>query len=237
MPTPKHAVVLVTCEHASAAVPRRYAALFRSKEATRALETHEGSDLGARKLARRLASAYGAECYEGVVTRLLIDLNRSRRHPQVFSRFSRALGNEERQIVLSRYYEQFRRQVHSATRDATAAGHRVIHLSVHSFTPVFNGETRNADLGLLYDPAREGEARLATHWKSTLSEVLPHLRVRRNYPYRGNADGHVTTLRRQFASDCYVGFEIEVNQQLLLTAPRGVLNRLVLALSDAKTVR
>jgi hypothetical protein len=41
--------------------------------------------------------------------------------------------------------------------------------------------------------------------------------VRRNYPYRGVSDCLVTTLRRQFAGERYLGLEIEVNQKL----PRG----------------
>ena len=42
-------------------------------------------------------------------------------------------------------------------RAAVAARKQVLHVAVHSFTPVLHGERRNADVGLLYDPARPRE--------------------------------------------------------------------------------
>ena len=46
------------------------------------------------------------------------------------------------------------------------------------------------------------------------------LRVRRNYPYRGDADGLTTTLRRRFPWQRYLGIEIEVNQKHVLAGGR-----------------
>ena len=40
----------------------------------------------------------------------------------------------------------------------------------------------------------------------------PDLRVRRNYPYVGYADGLTTYLRTRFAAKLYAGLEIEINQ-------------------------
>jgi hypothetical protein len=48
-----------------------------------------------------------------------------------------------------------------------------------------------------------------------LSQALPHLRVRRNRPYRGTSDGLTTHLRRRFAAKDYAGIELELNQALL----------------------
>jgi hypothetical protein len=42
-------------------------------------------------------------------------------------------------------------------------------------------------------------------------EALRELRVRRNYPYLGKADGFTTYLRRHFPVDRYAGVEFEVN--------------------------
>jgi hypothetical protein len=50
----------------------------------------------------------------------------------------------------------------------------------------------------------------ALHWEA------PHLRVKKNYPYRGWTDGLTTTLREQFPAKRYVGLELEVNQALAL---------------------
>ncbi len=37
--------------------------------------------------------------------------------------------------------------------------------------------------------------------------------VRRNYPYRGNADGFTTYLRKKYPGSKYIGIEIEINQK------------------------
>ena len=89
---------------------------------------------------------------------------------------------------------------------------------MHSFTNVLDDEIRNADIGLLYDPARPGETALCKRWQHMLRELEPSLRVRRNYPYRGNADGLTTWLRRRFPDAHYVGVELELNQALLASS-------------------
>jgi predicted N-formylglutamate amidohydrolase len=94
-------------------------------------------------------------------------------------------------------------------------------LSSHSFTPVFNGRVRNADVGLLYDPARPGEVAMAACWKAAFAGHASALRVRRNYPYAGKNDGLTSSLRRRFAPGHYVGIELELNQALVLAQARS----------------
>ena len=103
---------------------------------------------------------------------------------------------------------------------AVARGRRVIHISSHSFTPVLDGEARRADVGLLYHPGRGGEAELCARWKLALLPVAPELRIRRNYPYAGRADGVTSHLRLRFPPGDYVGIELEVNQRIVLAAGR-----------------
>jgi predicted N-formylglutamate amidohydrolase len=88
-----------------------------------------------------------------------------------------------------------------------------VHVSSHSFTPKLDGELRRADIGLLYDPSRPGEAALCAAWRAALRAAAPGLVVRRNYPYRGTSDALVTDLRRRFSPSRYLGIEIEVNQK------------------------
>ena len=92
-------------------------------------------------------------------------------------------------------------------------GRRVIHVSSHSFTPELDGKVRRADVGLLYDPGRHGEAELCARWKASLAAIAPELRVRRNYPYAGKGDGLTSYLRLRFPPGAYVGIELEVNQK------------------------
>jgi len=92
----------------------------------------------------------------------------------------------------------------------------VIHLSSHSFTPVLDGKVRNADVGLLYDPARSGEVELCRRWQTRLKAWAPEWKVRRNYPYTGRSDGFTAYLRRRFPADVYVGIELEINHKHVL---------------------
>ena len=198
---------IVSCEHASAAVPDEYAETLSAAAAL--MPTHRASDLGALKAARQLAGALQAPLLAGEVTRLLVDLNRSASNPRVFSPFSRQLSRRERATLLARHHEPHRLAVRAAVH---AAPPPVLHLAIHSFTPVLHGQRRRADIGLLYDPRRPAEKALATSLQAALKQVAPDLKVRRNYPYRGASDGLATWLRRQFGPQTYLGLEIELNQ-------------------------
>jgi len=163
-------------------------------------------------MARQLSSVLDAPLVASTVSRLLIDLNRSLDNRYVWSDATRDLPAAIQQRIVRRHYAPYRQQVAAIIHDAIAAGRRVLHLSSHSFTPVLDGAVRMADVGLLYDPARPGEAAFASRWKSAFADAAPRLRVRRNYPYAGKNDGLTSTLRRRFAPDRYVGIEIELNQ-------------------------
>ncbi len=205
-------MLVLTCEHGGADIPARYAPLFRSREARAALETHWGSDLGALGVARKLARSLDAPLVFTTISRLLIDTNRSEHHPRALSQWSRALEAGERQSLIA-LHRTHRASVRRTIAEGLASGARVLHVAVHSFTPVLDGETRNADIGLLYDPSRPLEATLCRKWQALLGDAV---RVRRNYPYRGTSDGLTTALRRSFPSSRYAGVELELGQGVLL---------------------
>lgn len=203
--------VVVTAEHGGHRVPLDYAELFRRREEL--LRSHRGWDPGTYALARSLGGPLGACTIRARITRLLVDLNRSAHNPRVFSEITRRLPREERVKLLARFHLPHWERARDAVSRGIARSGRVLHLGVHSFTPVLNGLERKPDLGLLYDPARPGELELATAWSDALSAVLPDRMVRRNNPYRGAADGMTTAFRRSFAPARYLGIEIEVNQR------------------------
>lgn len=202
---------LVTCEHGGNRVPARYLAWFTGHEAL--LDSHRGHDPGALAMARQLAAALQAPLYFSTVSRLLIDLNRSPGHPNLYSEATRPAPAALRREIRARHYRPYRARVEAWIAQAVAAGGQVIHLSSHSFTPVLGGVARNADVGLLYDPARPGEAALCRRWQAALHASAPHLRVRRNYPYTGRSDGFTAWLRRRFPAEAYLGIELELNQR------------------------
>ncbi|MGB8331744.1 MAG: N-formylglutamate amidohydrolase [Polyangiales bacterium] len=214
-------VLVLTCEHGGARVPPKYRHLFDAKAARRALASHRGSDLGALPLARALQRALRVPLYASVVTRLLVDLNRSLWHPRLLSEFSEPLDSTERAELLRRYYFPHRDSVESWIDAQVRRGRQVLHVGVHSFVPKVDGRTRLADVGILYDPSRARERSFCKRWKDALRVIDPELRVRRNYPYLGKSDGLVTALRRRFAARDYLGVELEANQALLESTEGG----------------
>jgi len=211
MARPPAILLLVTCEHGGNHVPARWRGLFVGREAL--LASHRGLDIGSLAIARRIAAAFDAPLVSSRTSRLLVDLNRSLGHPRLFSALTRALPREDRDRILADHYLPYRREVGWIVSRHVTAGRRVLHLSSHSFTPELDGEVRDADIGLLYDPSRREERRFCDAWHAALAAADSALRVRRNYPYPGKADGLTTYLRRQFPGKYYLGIELEVNQR------------------------
>ncbi len=211
--------VVLSCEHATAHVPAEWRTALRGAAA--ALRTHRGWDPGSAELGRDLRRGLRAPLVVARTTRLLVDANRSRDNPRVFSEWTRVLPAAVRAELIEREWVPHRRAVRAALDRALAAARDelVLHVSVHSFTPRLNGETRRADVALLYDPARPRERAFAARWLRALGELRPELLLRRNYPYRGTADGLTTALRREVPTRRYLGIELEVSQRFPLGPP------------------
>jgi len=205
---------LISCEHGGNLVPLTYRELFAATGEL--LASHRGYDIGVLPLARRFARGLQAPLLVSQITRLLVDLNRSEGHPRLFSELTRQLPEPARQQLLYEYYDPYRQQVRRKIQKLIRSEEAVIHLSVHSFTPVLDGKSRTADIGLLYDPGRPAEVEFCTLWQRLLQAALPELKIRRNYPYRGVSDGLVTHLRQLYPAAQYLGIELEVNQSLPL---------------------
>ena len=214
---------VVSCEHASNRIPPGIdLGLPR-----RVLETHVAWDIGSPAVAKRLAMALACPLHLGTVSRLVVDLNRSVRHPRLAARHldgnevpgNARLGRAGREERVRAYHVPYRDAVLADLTSAMHDGGTALHLSVHSFTPVFGAVRRMADVGLLYDPSRAPERQLAVRLAAGLA--ADGLRVRRNYPYRGTSDGFTSWLRKSHGPRRYVGIEIEANQALLAQAGQG----------------
>lgn len=214
---------LISCEHGGNIVPPVYAPYFQEAEKT--LESHRGYDPGALPLYLLLAEQLADFSYYSQTSRLLVELNRSLHHTNLFSVYTRELPVAIKKEIIARYYLPYRELVETKIQEFISSGDRVVHLSIHSFTPVLAGEVRNADIGLLYDPRRKEEKMFCHALKKSLNKHWPEARVRMNYPYKGIADGFTTYLRRRFPAH-YAGIEFELNQT---HAGQEVVNKKILA--------
>ena len=225
--------LMLTCEHASNKLP----AMFKKAIPADVLETHRAYDIGAVQVFRKLVKFAKPEFYcEGKFSRLFVDLNRTITNKAAFSDFYKELAvlspaaAAKAKAQATTYWTEYRDNVEkfvlqnigpsassgTLRKSSLSLPKRtdvaIVHLGIHSFTPVLNGKVRNTDIGILYDPARPQERAYAQVIKDEIKRLYPSMKVRFNYPYKGTSDGLTTTLRKKFG-ERYVGIEIEINQK------------------------
>jgi len=197
--------IIVTCEHSSKLIPEDF---VKRMAVPADIQMHRVYDKGALGAALAFAEKHGADVFDFPVSRLLVDANRSISNRRIFSEYTMKLSALERYELLQKYYMPFRMKV----MEKILLSQKVIHLSFHSFTDNYNGNIRDFDVGVLYDPKRGGERKISASIIDSLKKAGVH--VLSNRPYRGTADGHTTALRREFDDEKYAGIEIEFSQRL-----------------------
>lgn len=207
-----HQIVLV-CEHASTYMPAMYAQLGLSDDVAR---SHIAWDPGAQDTARYLADTLDAVLVAGTVSRLIYDLNRPPESAGAMIEHSekypvpgnQALTAAERQTRIDNYYRPFVSEVANVLQQRTGA----VLVTVHSFTPVYNGVTRTVEIGVLHDT----DARLADAMLADTSPVSAY-NVQRNEPY-GAQDGVTHTLKLHALPAGIPNVMLEVRNDLIADA-------------------
>jgi predicted N-formylglutamate amidohydrolase len=202
-----------TCEHASAAVPGRYAGLGLGAIA---LADHVAWDIGAAALARRLAETFASPLIESGCSRLVIDCNRDLHdHDLIVAETHGVIvpGNAAVDAVERTHrIERWHRPYHYAIDEVlTGRPSPTILVSVHSFTPELRGERRALEVGVLYDDHVPIAGTLADALATT------GLVVRHNEPYSG-LDGLIYSARVHGTRFGLRYVELEVNNGLLRDA-------------------
>ncbi|MBA9077223.1 MULTISPECIES: N-formylglutamate amidohydrolase [Rufibacter] len=222
---------ILTCEHAGNDVPAPYEHLFKGEEEV--LYSHKAIDFGAFRLAKHLAEKLQLPLFSTSCSRLLVEPNRSLDSGELFSKYSKALSEQEKQKVLAQYYFPHRQQVEANVQSEISKGNHVLHLAVHTFTPAQEGEVRQADIGILFDPDRTLESSFAAQLEEALRSLNPSRKVLFNAPYAGVEDGFPTYLRTRFTDDQYAGFELEINQKFFLQGEPEVWEQVVDEMTEA----
>lgn len=211
-PGGKGRVVLI-CEHASPRIPSEYNGLGLV-DGDR--HSHAAWDPGALALARLLSDPLDAPVVASTVSRMVYDCNRPPEAASAVPQKSELIsipGNvgltpDQMSLRVKPVYEPFCQAV-SQVLDARARDTVVV--TVHSFTPVFFGQYREVELGLLHDSdTRLADAMLAR------TKMLSHRKIKRNEPY-GPADGVTHSLRLHAQSRGLANVMIEVRNDLLST--------------------
>ncbi|MFW8595697.1 N-formylglutamate amidohydrolase [Cribrihabitans neustonicus] len=206
--------VLLLCEHASSDIPARYDGLGLKPEDR---QSHAAWDPGARAVALHLSAALDAPLVAGRVSRLVFDCNRPPEAASAMPEKSELIevpGNanltpEQRQERVDRVYTPFCEAVTRVIEARQKAGLQTNIVTMHSFTPVYYGQPRRVEIGVLHDSdSRLADAMLAA------APALPHRRIERNEPY-GPADGVTHSLKVHALSRGLPNVMIEIRNDLL----------------------
>lgn len=185
--------IVLVCEHASRFIPEKFSDLGLQAGL---LTSHIAWDPGALPVARALSAILDAPLVATTISRLVYDCNRPVNADSAVpeqSEIYRIPGNagldaSDRQARSELYYRPYRRALVNTIDGFMKTGRRPVIVSIHTFTPVYKGEKRDFDIGILHD----SDTRLADQ----LLEIIAReggLESRRNAPY-GPGDGVTYTL-------------------------------------------
>jgi len=202
------APVFFTCEHASQRLPAPWA---WPEADLRLVDTHWAYDIGAREITLELARALRATAVLAEFSRLLVDANRGEGNPDLFRpvadgelvMLNQGLSQSDRELRMHRYHRPFHRAVDQALLDSRAP----LLMSIHSFTPVYEGSVRKVELGVLYDEHEEQAFAMG----AALARELPN--VAYNEPWSGK-DGLIYSAESHSRRNSRIALEIEVRQDL-----------------------
>jgi len=208
----------IICEHASNHIPSQYQQLGLNRQQ---INLHIGWDIGARAVAEKLASILNAPLVLQSQSRLLYDCNRPTSAKSAIPEISESttipgnlnLSSAQKQARADAIYYPFHQSI-SDLLDRRQAKINSLIVTIHSFTPIYNGVERSLDLGIINDQDEPWAKQL-----TKAAQANSHLTVKLNQPYSAS-DGATHTLQLhgcQRQLPC-VMMEIKNN---LITSQRG----------------
>ena len=227
---------LISCDHAGNLIPRSLGDLGVSAT-DRA--RHIAWDIGALGVARALAELLDGELVAQRYSRLVIDCNRPPDSAELITTRSEAIdipANRDlpaaaRAARTSLIYTPYHDQLRALLDTRASCGRQTIFVAVHSFTPVYLGQARPWQLGVLSGDDR----RLA-------DPMLEFLRSHRdlcvgdNEPYRIDEKDHGIPVHALARGLPHILFEIRQDLIAAPAAQRAWAERLADALQAARAV-
>lgn len=204
--------MVLICEHASAFIPDHFNHLGLPEKHRL---SHVVWDPGAIGVARHLSSKIDAALVAGTVSRLVYDCNRPPDAPDAMPSRSELidipgnaqLSEEDRDQRVTAYYLPFRRAVAAQISKVATP----IIVTIHSFTPVYNGTRRSVEFGILHDR----DSRLADAMLTCATDHT-HAKVERNQPYTAE-HGVMHTLTEHATPYGHLNVMLEIRNDLIAT--------------------
>lgn len=211
--------ILLVCDHASDRIPRSLGTMGLDPPARRC---HLAIDIGAENLARHINSELQTTTVICQYSRLVVDCNRELMDAGAFLEFgdgvvipgNRSLGRAQKELRANEIYWPYHRAIAGQIERLRKCGRLPILVSIHSFTPVLDGQPRTIEMGIMWDADRP-TSRVLIEGLATAG-----YQVGDNEPYSGKAPQDFTIDHHAEAGGLpHVG--IEVRQDLISDA-RGV---------------
>jgi predicted N-formylglutamate amidohydrolase len=150
------APVLLVCDHASCRFPQALGDMGLDPFARRC---HLAIDIGAGKLTEKIAKSLGFTAVIAQYSRLVIDCNRQLMDPGAFLEYgdgilvpgNRNLSQADKDARADAIYWPYHNAIEDQIARLRAVGPAPAFVSIHSFTPVLNGVSRDVQMGVLWD--------------------------------------------------------------------------------------
>ena len=176
--------VLLVCDHASHRFPRSLGTMgldYLNRH------SHVVHDIGAGALVEMLANNLGVTAVLCQYSRLIVDCNRELVDHNAFLKFNDGvdipanhnLRSDEKEKRASEIYWPYHNAIEGQIGRLKDQGINPVFISVHSFSPVINGEARKWEIGVLWDK----DSTTAEFFLSNLGEAGYF--VGDNKPYSG----------------------------------------------------
>lgn len=204
--------IFLVCEHASNHIPESYNNLGLSAPD---LRSHIAWDPGAYGVALHLSELLDAPLVAGGISRLVYDCNRPPEAAGAMPARSETydipgnanLSQADKSARIADVYTPFKDTLAETLANSKAS----VLITVHSFTPIFQGQSRSVEIGVLHDQdSRLADAILAC------AKAHTDLKVLRNAPY-GPEDGVTHTLREHGVKQGLHNVMLEIRSDLIAT--------------------
>lgn len=200
--------ILLIADHASSEIPKGYDQLGLEPEW---LENHIAYDIGTRDLCLSLQKAFDARAIMAGFSRLLVDPNRPLDHetmiPQlsdnIFVPGNADLAEEERAKRIAKFHAPYHEAIAGEVARMQADGLKPIIVSIHSFTPIMNGQTRPWHAAVLWNHYDK-----LAHKVADALEARGDVVVGRNVPYSGKILNYTMDRHAEAHGIPYVTLEI-----------------------------
>ena len=214
----KESNFLIICDHASNRIPAEYKNLGLSEEI---LTTHIAYDLGAKEVATYLSKNLKCPLVMSDFSRLLIDANRGIDDPTLIMKVSDGKiieGNKnisflnnckEKKKRINNYYNVYHNKISEIIDRSLKKNIFPAIISIHSFTPLFGGNKRSTELGILWD----SDNRLPDIFFSYFNKNYKDIIIGNNKPYTGRMKND--TLYRHGTKQGLANILIEIRQDLI----------------------